>query len=130
MPKGNQGTKRPNKEESSSGQSPKASPHAEARLANKTSSESSLDQFPWPGFDNVEFLNSLQPPEVAEDLNGGDGHADLNDLFPPFSSSETSSEDVNARKRRATMSSTEDTMPLFLPSLNFEIDPNLPQDEL
>ncbi|KAI4221769.1 MAG: hypothetical protein L6R36_006663 [Xanthoria steineri] len=164
MPKGSQGTKRSNKEDSSGGQNSKASrhtacsvyapifparqeqdaearaaaenaksAHAEARLATHSSSESSLDQLPWPSFD-VDFLNSLQPLEGADGIHAGDPQSDFNDLFPPFASSETSSEGAKSGKRRATVSDigtvAEDTMPMFLPSLGFDIDPNLPQDEL
>ena len=105
----------------------------EARLATHSSSESSLDQLPSLNFD-VDFLNSLQPLEGADGIHAGDPQSDSNDLFPPFASSETSSEGVKSGKRRATLSdigtAAEDTMPIFLPSLGFDIDPNLPQDEL
>ncbi len=105
----------------------------EARLATHSSSESSLDQLPWPSFD-VDFLNSLQPLEGADGVHAGDPQSDSNDLFPPFASSETSSEGVKSGKRRATLldigTAAEDTMPIFLPSLGFDIDPNLPQDKL
>ncbi|KAL8852234.1 MAG: hypothetical protein Q9221_002836 [Calogaya cf. arnoldii] len=103
--------------------------HAEARLATHSSSESSLDQLPWPSFD--DSLNGIQAPEGAEEILGGDLLSDLNDPFP---SSETSSEDVRSRKRRATLpnvrTAAEDTMPLFLPLLEFDIDSSLPCDEL
>ncbi|KAL9035293.1 MAG: hypothetical protein Q9180_004938, partial [Flavoplaca navasiana] len=104
--------------------------HAEARLATHSSSESSLDQLTWPSFD-ADFMNGLQPPQGAEQT---DPHSDINDLFPPLPSSETSSEHIEVGNRRTTSSNigeaAEDTMPLFLSSLDSDIHPNLPRDEL
>ncbi|KAI4268294.1 MAG: hypothetical protein LQ337_007924 [Flavoplaca oasis] len=104
--------------------------NAEARLATHSSSESSLDQLTWPSFD-ADCLNGLQPPQGAEQT---DPPSDINDLFPPLPSSETSSEHNEVGKRRTTFSdmgeATEDTMPLFLSSLDSDIHTNLPRDEL